>query len=349
MRINRGFLIVFLVLCVSFLFLSSAWAKVYHFNYATFMPPTHHQSKLTEAWCKEIEKRTNGRVKFTYYPAGTLVKAAQIYDGIITGRVDVGTSCLLYTRGRFPLMDVINLPFGNPSGEFATAIINEIYDKFKPKELSDTQIMYLYAHGPGLIHTRNKPVHRLEDLKGLKIRSPGSVAEMLKALGASPLSMPIPEVYQALQRGVVDGAVYPIEGNKAWKFAEVVKYSIVCYPIAYSVGFFVAMNKEKWNELPNDIKKIILEVNREWIIKHGKDWDRADYEGLRYTLAHGNRIIGISPKEAKRWKKRIKVVFDKYVQSTEKKGLPGKKVLNFLRKRLNDYLKGKFNSKYIAR
>ncbi len=118
------------------------------------MPPTHHQSKLTEAWCKEIEKRTHGRVKFTYYPGGTLVKAPQIYDGVISGRVDVGTSCFLYTRGRFPLMDVINLPFGNPSGEFATAIINEIYDKFKPKELSDTEVMYLYAHGPGLIHTR---------------------------------------------------------------------------------------------------------------------------------------------------------------------------------------------------
>ncbi len=172
---------------------------------------------------------------------------------------------------------------------------------------------------------------------------------MLKALGASPLSMPIPEVYQALQKGVVDGAVYPIEGNKAWRFAEVTKYSIACYPVAYSVGFFVVMNKKKWNELPNDIKKIIREVNKEWVIKHGKDWDEADYEGARYTLMHGNEIIGIPYKEAKRWKKRIKVVFDKYVESTEKRGLPGKKVLRYLEKRLKDYLRGNFKSPYIAK
>ena len=337
-----------LFLVVGILWASQAVAKTYEFTYSSFFPPNHIQSKLAEAWCKEVEKRTNGQVKITFYPGQTLTKAAQVYDGVIMGRSDIGMSCLLYTRGRFPLMDFINLPFGNPSGEFATAIINEVYDKFKPAELSDVKVLYLHAHGPGLIHTKKKPVYKLADLKGLKLRSPGSVAEMLKALGASPLSIPMPEVYQALQRGVVDGAVYPEEVNKGWKMAEVIDYTIACYPIAYSVGFFVVMNKDKWNQLPDNIKKIITQVNREWAIKHGKAWDASDYEGIRYSLSLGNSVIGIPPKEAKKWKKKIKVVFNKYLAKTKKKGLPGKKVLKFLEKSLKNYHRGKFVSKYIG-
>ncbi len=337
-----------LFVTVSVLWVASALAKTYTLTYSNFFPPSHIHSKLAEAWCKEIEKRTHGQVKIMYYPGQTLTKAAQVYDGVVMGRSDIGMSCLLYTRGRFPLMDFINLPFGNPSGEFATAIINEVYEKFKPAELSDVKVLYLHAHGPGLIHTKKKPVYKLKDLKGLKLRTPGSVAEVVKALGASPLSMPMPEVYQALQRGVVDGALFPFEVLKGWKMAEVVDYSIACYPIAYSVGFFVVMNKNKWNQLPDNIKKIIDEVNKEWIVKTGKAWDAIDYEGARYSLSLGNSIIGIPSKEAKKWKKRIKVVFDKYIAQTEKKGLPGKKVLKFLEKALRDYNRGKFKSEYIV-
>ncbi len=349
--IKRNFLLYvgFISFLVGFLWASSVVAKTYRFTYSSFFPPNHIQSKLAEAWCKEVEKRTNGQVKIIFYPGQTLTKAAQVYDGVVTGRSDIGMSCLLYTRGRFPLMDFINLPFGNPSGEFATAVINEVYNNFKPAELSDVKVLYLHAHGPGLIHTKKKSVHKLEDLKGLKIRTPGAVAEMIKALGASPLSMPMPEVYQALQRGVVDGAVYPEETNKGWKMAEVIDYTIACYPIAYSVGFFVVMNKNKWNQLPDRIKKIIDQIDKEWAIKHGKAWDDSDYEGMRYSLSLGNSIIGITPKEAKRWKKRVKIVFDRYIEQTEKKGLPGKKVLKFLEEALKQYHREKLVSEYISR
>ncbi|WP_461833029.1 TRAP transporter substrate-binding protein [Desulfothermus sp.] len=324
----------------------SLFAKKYRFTYSSFFPPTHIQSKLAEAWCKEVEKRTNGNVKIYFYPGQTLTKAAQCYDGVISGMSDIGMSCLLYTRGRFPLMDFINLPFGNPSGEFATAIINEVYEKFKPKELSQVKVLYLHAHGPGFIHLKKKAVHKLEDLKGLKIRCPGSVADTLKSLGATPVAMPMPEVYQALQKGVVEGAVYPMETNKGWKMAEVIKYSIANYKIAYSVGFFVVMNKDKWESLPKEYQHIIDQIDIEWAKKHGRAWDKSDFEGIRYTLSKGNTIIGIDEKEADKWAKKVRVVFDSYVEMTKKKGLPGDKVLNYLEKRLKDYREGRFKSKY---
>ncbi len=324
----------------------AGWAKSVNLTYSNFFPPSHIQSRLAESWCKEVEKRTDGEVKISYYPGNTLVKAAQIYDGVVTGRTDIGMSCLLYTRGRFPLMDVINLPFGNPDGRFATAVVNEIHQKFEPKELSDTKVMFLHAHGPGLIHTQKKSIKTMADLKGLKLRSPGSVAGMLKALGATPVSMPMPDVYQALQKGVVEGAVFPEETNKGWKMGEVIDYTIACYPTAYSVGFFVVMNSRRWNALSDKAKSVITEINSQWAAKHGTAWDKSDYEGVRFSLGLGNAIIGIDPDEAQKWKDAVKPVFDDYLEKAEKRGVPGDEALGFLNEQIELYRKGKFESSY---
>ena len=334
------------VIAVCLIAPASAFAKTYTFTYSNFFPPSHIQSKLAKAWCEEVEKRTDGKVKITYYAGSSLTKPSQTYDAVVNQSADIGMSCILYTRGRFPLMDVINLPFGNPSGKFATAAFNELYDELDPQGFSDTKVMYLHAHGPGLIHTKEKAVHSMEELAGMKIRSGGPVAEIVKALGATPVSMPMPETYQALQKGVVEGACYPEETNKGWKMAEVVDYTIACYDTAYSTGFYVVINKEKWNALPADAKKTIEQINAEWAQKHGKAWDTSDYEGVRYTLSLGNSIIGIDKDEAAKWKEAVQPVFDKYLKATEKRGVPGEKALDSLNRMVDQYNKGKFESKY---
>ena len=343
---------VFIMCCISvfaaglMMIPKAVSAETFNFTYSNFFPPSHIQSKLAESWCKEVNERTDGKVNITYYAGNTLTKAPQTYDAVVSQRADIGMSCILYTRGRFPLVDVINLPFGNPSGKFATAAFNELYDEFKPDEFSDTKVMYLHAHGPGLIHTKNKPVHTLAELEGMKIRSGGPVSEIVKALGATPVSMPMSETYQALQKGVVEGACYPEETNKGWKMAEVVDYTIACYDTAYSTGFYVVMNKDKWNSLPSDVQKTIEQINAEWAVKHGKAWDTSDYEGVRYTLSLGNSLIGIDKEEAAKWKKAVQPVFDKYLETTEKRGVPGEKALDFLNKMIDEYKQGNFESKY---
>lgn len=326
---------------------SSSQAASYSLTYSSFFPPNHVQSKLAQAWCEEVKERTNGQVAVYFYPGQTLTKADQCYDGVVTGRSDIGMSCLLYTRGRFPLLDVINLPFGNPSGQFATAVFNEIYDTFHPEELSDVKVLYLHAHGPGLIHTVKKKVQSLKDLKGLKLRCPGSVAETVKALGAVPVTMPMPEVYQALQKGVVDGAVYPYETHEGWKTGEAVDYTTANYSTAYSVGFFVVMNKDKWDNLPLKVQQTIEEINTEWALKHGKAWDRSDMSGLRFSLRQGNSILGLQPDKAKQWKNAVQPVFESYLQMTAEKGVPGDKALEFLRQSLKEYEQEEFESEYM--
>lgn len=326
---------------------SSCMAASYTLTYSSFFPPSHVQSALAQAWCEEVKERTNGQVTIHFYPGQTLTKADQCYDGVVSGRSDIGMSCLLYTRGRFPLMDVINLPFGNPSGQFSTAAFNELYDQFQPEELSDVKVLYLHAHGPGLIHTVKKKVQSLEDLKGLKLRCPGSVAETIKALGAVPVTMPMPEVYQALQKGVVNGAVYPLETHEGWKTGEAVNFTTASYSTAYSVGFFVVMNQKKWDSLPTEVQETVEQINTEWTIKHGKAWDESDMDGIRFSLQQGNSILGLDPDEAERWENAVQPVFDSYLQMTKNKGVPGREALDALQTHLEMYREGKFESVYM--
>ncbi len=297
-------------------------------TYSNFFPATHVQSKLAEAWCKEVEKRTDGKVVVEYFPGQTLTKAKVVYDGVVQGLSDIGFSVLGYTRGRFPLLEVIDLPLGYTSGPQATKVANAVYNKFKDKALTDTKVMYLHAHGPGLLHTKGKKVEKLADMKGLKIRSHGTSAKVVKALGGTPVAMPMPETYQALQKGVVDGAVYPIEANKGWKLGEVIDYATLDYPAAYTTTFFVVMNKDRWAQLPDDAKKVIEEINKEWIVKHGKAWDESDKEGMEFLKEKNRTIIELSDEQTKKWKEAVKPVLDEYVKDMKKKGLPGQEALD---------------------
>ena len=149
-------------------------------KYTNFFPAPHANSIIADQWCKEGGERTNGRVKITYFPGATLTPANQTYDSVVKGIADIGLSVQAYTRGKFPLTEVIDLPLAYNSGYVATKMVNEVYKKFQPKEYDETQVMYLHAHGPGILHTK-KPVYKLEDLKGLKIRSTGLSAKVVQS------------------------------------------------------------------------------------------------------------------------------------------------------------------------
>jgi TRAP-type C4-dicarboxylate transport system substrate-binding protein len=325
--------VVFLILAVGVFLSFNAYAseaKAIELSYANFFPPTHIQGKLGADWAKEIEKRTHGKVKITYYPGGALLKGPKIYDGVLTGIADIGMSVFGYSRGVFPSMEAIDLPVGYPNGQAATTIINDFYNKFKPKELGKVKVMYLHAHGPGLLHSKKK-VERMEDVKGLKIRSYGFNAKTAEALGGVPVAMGQGGVYEALQKGVVDATLSPIEVLKGWKQAEVIKYTVECYSVGYTAGFYVAMNMDKWNALPADVQKVIQEVNSEWIAKHGDAWDSSDKAGREYTLSLGNKIISLSAAESARWAAAAAPVIDGYIKDKEKMGLPAKDYVGFLK------------------
>lgn len=331
-----GILIV-LVLSVFPLFNAhSAEEKSISLKYSNFFPPTHIQAKLGEAWAKEIEKRTNGKVKITYFPGGTLGKGDEIYDNLLTGISDIGMSVFAYTKGRFPAMEAHDNVFGYPSGMAATLMINDFYNKFKPAELEKVKVLYLHAHGPGLLHTK-KPVYKLEDLQGMKIRCTGTSAMMVKALGGVPVAMPQGDTYEALQKGVVDGTFSPIEVLKGWKQAEVIKYTTESYKVAYSQGLYVLMNLKVWNSLTKEIQQVFDAVSKEYIAEHGKAWDESDKGGRDFTLSLGNQIIPLSEVEGERWVKAVQPVTDDYIKYADSKGLAGKNYVDEIQKLLKKY------------
>jgi TRAP-type C4-dicarboxylate transport system substrate-binding protein len=313
-------------------------AETIELSYANMFPPTHIQSKLPESWCKEVEKRTNGKVKVTYYPGQTLLKGPKIWSGVIDGIADAGTSVLGYSRGVFPSMEAIDLPMGYPNAIVATKVINDFYYEFKPKPFKKVKVMYFHAHGPGILHSK-KPVHKLEDLKGMKVRSYGFNAKMTSALGAVPVAMSQAGVYEALQKGVADATFSPAEVLKGWKQAEVVKSTTLCYSVGYTAGFFVVMNLDKWNSLPKDVQAIIEQINKEWVAKYGEAWEKSDAEGLEFSRGLGNQVIELSEEESARWAEAVSPVVDEYIKAAAKKGLPGKEYVEFIRAKIREYSK----------
>jgi TRAP-type C4-dicarboxylate transport system substrate-binding protein len=296
-------------------------------TYNNFFPPTHYHSILAEEFCKEIGKRTNGRVEITYYAAGGLAPAAETYDAVVEGICDIGMSCLAYTMGRFPASELVDIPHGYPNGWVASKVANDFYNNFKPAELADTHVLYFHAHGPGAILTTNEPVRTLEDLQGLVLRSTGVGAAIAEALGATGYAAAQGEAYELMQKGTIDGSVTPPEVLKGWKQAEVVKYVTNCYGVGYTTDMFVVMNLDKWNSLPSDIKKVFTEVSEEWIEKHAEVWVYYDKAGKDYFLTfEGREWIELSPDEMARWIDAAKSVKDNYMAE---KGAMGLSVDNY--------------------
>lgn len=315
---------------------TTLFAKPVTLTYSNFFPPTHVQSKLAQAWCDEVEKKTDGRVTVQYFPGQTLTKGTQNYDGVVSGLSDIGLSLFAYTRGRFPVMEAVDLPLGYDSGITATKVVNTVYEKLQPKELENTQVMYLHAHGAGLLHTSGKAIRTLEDFKGMKLRGHGTSAQMITALGGIPVSLPMPELYQSLQKNIVQGALYPIETNKGWRMGEVVDYLTLSTSIAYTSSFYVVMNKKKWAQIPDDLKPVIMEINREWADKHGQAWDDSDREGMEFLKSLDREVISLSDAEAARWQKAVAPVVKTYIEKMNNNGFDGEKIVNLVKTTLAD-------------
>lgn len=317
---------------------SETRADTIQLTYSNFFPPTHFNAILEVSWAEEIEKRTNGKVKFTHFPGGSLVKGPEMYDGVMRGITDVGMSLFAYTAGRFPVMEALDLPMGYPNGYTATMVANDFYNKFRPAEISGVKMLYLHAHGPGLLHSK-KPVNKLEDLRGLKVRCTGFSARAATALGAVPVAMAQGAAYEALQKGVVEATLAPIEVLKGWKQAEVIDYTTECFSVGYTTAMYVIMNEKKWNSLPDDVKKVFEEVSQEWIPRHAKGWDEADYEGREFSRSQGNTIISLSEEESSLWAYNVRPVIDDYASELEKKGMPGNEYVKFILESIEKYSK----------
>jgi TRAP-type C4-dicarboxylate transport system substrate-binding protein len=321
-------------------FNSKAEAKTWHFTYSIFFPASHDQYKAAEKWAKEVEKKTNNKVKITMFPGGTLTNAKNTYDGVVSGISDIGMSCFAYTRGKFPVMESADLPLGYQDGMVASKAVNEFYKKMKPEELNDVKVLYIHAHGPGLLHT-SKKVETLEDFSKLKIRSTGLSAKVVESLGGIPVAMPQGETYESIKKGVVEGTFGPIEVLKGWRQAEVIKSTTDTSNIGYTTAMYAVMNKKKWESLPEDIRKTIGKINEKAVLFHGKAWDKSDKAGKEYSLELGNSYVELSDEQKALWKEKVRPVIQSYIDEVSSKGIDGEKVVKEIAGLIKKYSKKK--------
>ncbi len=302
-------------------------------TYSIFFPPSHIQCKTAAAWAAEIERRAGGRLKITLFPGGTLTPAPQVYEGVVNGISDIGMSCFAYTRGRFPLLEALDLPLGYPDGRTATRLATELARRYQPAELQDTHLLYIHAHGPGILAAR-VPVRRLADLRGRKVRATGLSAKIVESLGGVPVAMSQPETYEALQKGVVDATLCPVETLKGWKQGEVIEAVTDTSAIGYTTAMFVVMNRKAWDHLPGDLQEIVTAVSDDWVDRHGAAWDEADAEGRAFIAGLHREIIPLPAEARDEWRRAVAGILDDYVRRAEAAGLPGRRFLSELRARL---------------
>lgn len=308
---------------------------------AHFFPSTHPaETQLIQPWSKEIETATGGKVKITSYPGESLLPAAQIYDGVVNGIADMGLSCFSYTRGRFPVLEVFELPgIIYPNSDSASRVAWEGIKELNPKEVQDTKLLMVLTTGPGDLYTK-VPVKSLTDMKGLQIRATGLSAKTLKALGAVPEAMPQSEAYEAISKGIVKGNLGPIEVLKGWRQAEVTDY-VTRTPFLYNTLFFVTMNLDKWNSLDEATRKTIETVSDKYFNEVACGlWDKQNEDAWKWAVEkEGMQEITLPDAEAAEWIKLIQPIQDEYVTAMNQQGLEGQKILDTVKALAEKYAK----------
>jgi TRAP-type C4-dicarboxylate transport system substrate-binding protein len=345
---TKGLLLLALLLFFGSLTLGYA-AEPIKLKFANYFPVIHKNTLFGQAFCDEIKKRTGGQVEISYYPGGTLLTAPKMAVGVSTGIADIGMAHCGYSRGRFPVMEIMELPIGSPSAYISTHVANDFYDKFKPKEWNAYYPLMFSTSPPAILQTVSKPVRTLEELKGMKIRGTGRIGDLVKTLGATPMPIEMVDLYESLKRNVIDGNFGPMEQLKGFKIGEIIKYTTACWKIGTSYTFYIVMNRSKWDALPPDIKKIFQETANEFKEKWAVQWNEIEIEGVQYLKSQGGQIIQISDAEAARWVQASQPVIAEFRKDLVGKGFSEKEVdswLAFVKERV-DYWKAQEKLKKI--
>ncbi len=312
----------------------------------TFWPATHPQvSEGHMSWIREVEERTEGRVKINLHAGESLLGAREIFNGVAAGVADIGSTCPSYTPGMFPLSEVYELPgYQNVNSVAASMTAHygykDIREQLGVDEFNEVKVLMFWATGPGNIMGKF-PVNTLEDVQRLEIRAVGGSTAPVRILGAVPHAMPMSEAYLALDQGLVNSILGPNDILEGFRLAEVVDY-LTETPFLYNMAFVKVMNKKAWNALPEEVREVFEELNDEFALKYGKLFADASRQGLKFAKdRHGLEKIELSENEEKRWQDRLTRIVDDWIREKEAQGLPGSDAVSIVRE-----LDAKYSQKY---
>ena len=293
-------------------------------RFSHFWPATSTtNTEIFEYWAKNVEQDSNGRLKIEIFPSATLSKPDATYDAVANGVVDIGSTLQGYTNGRFPLTQIVELPGLSNSATQLNCMLHSLYDGgVIANEYKDTHVLFMMGTGPGGLHTVDKPIRKPDDLKGMRIRGPSAITgNIIEAAGGTPVGLPVTDLYTSLQRGVLDGTSLPWDAMGSFKLTEITN-THTNIPF-YSSPIIVTMNKDKYESLPDDLKKVIDDNSGKSMAKvAGKVFDEDDARYMAQAREKGDTIIDISnPLDDPDWQKPLNEGAQRYLKDLEKLGI----------------------------
>ena len=306
-------------------FLPDAAAAPIRLRYANFPAAGTFPCIAMEQWAKDITGRTNGAVAIETFPGGTLLDAKNMVRGVMQGQADIGCISIAYHSGAYPFLSVFELPLGFASAEDVSRVMWETYSRHQPKELSKIKVIALYSSAPSqIISTR--PVSVPEDLKGLSLRSSGTLADVAATFGASPVSMPQSDTPEALQKGVVQGVFTSFDVLKDYNFAETCRNGLVMDGPVYP--FIVFMNLKKWNSLPEDVQKAIMDMAPGHSVQTGAYVDQHGLDAVKWSEETYNfKLVALGAAQKQFIREAARPVIEDWIKRAESKGVDAKALL----------------------
>jgi TRAP-type transport system periplasmic protein len=312
---------------------------------SSWVSPSHLLTKdVLAVWGQQVEKATNGRVKLQMLPKHPSAPPGT-FDAVRDDLVDVSYVTASYTPARHVLPLIAELPGGGTTSVINSVAYSRIHWKYLQQagEYKGVKLLGVFTHGPGQMFNTKRPINKVEDLAGMKIRTGGGIAEeMARALGASAFVKPAPESYELLSSGIADGTFFPLESIISFKLGSVIKYATLFPGGFYSSSFGFFMNEDRWNKLPKQDQDAITSVSGESLaLLAGKAWDATDAAALEEMKRVGIQISTPSPEFVKEVQERAKAIDDKWVKDATAKGVDGTKVLAEFREEVKRLAAGK--------
>jgi len=295
-------------------------------SYANFPPAPTFPCVQMERWKQQVEKRTGQKVKIHTYPGGTLLGAKDMFEGVLSNQADIGCLCMAYQPGRFVLTNATSLPLGFPNAEVASGVLWDLYKKYDPEPFKKVKVLTVFTTAPSNIMSK-KPVRNLDDIKGMNLRASGGAAKILKQWGANLVGMPMSDTPEALQKGVVQGLFSSLEVMKDFKFAELCKYVTMTETVIYP--FAVVMNKQKYDQLPDDVKKVFDELGQEQVLWTGKYMDQHVKESIEWSKTkQGVEVIELTAEQKQTWNKMLEPIVDEWIKQASENNLPAQQIID---------------------
>lgn len=307
-------------------------------KYASPYPPTHPYSVADQLWIERVESETNGRVRIKPYWGGTLISLREATQELAAGLADIAFIAPMYERTGFTLTKILLDFFAGGEPEKNIKVYFEIFERYAPlrNEFKDIKILAVCAGYPMHLMTAKRPVEKLLDIVGMRLRITGDImTATVKALGAEPVSMPVVETYEALSKGILDGAIFGGADYKVLNMADVVRYATINFKQYRGVYPSRAINKKVWDNLPSEIKSVFEKHIDFWSYESLRQMYKEEEEGLRIAKEKGIRFVTMAEQDVKKYEATFESKLLEKLKKLDEEGYPASTIYYEIRKYLS--------------